>query len=133
MTSSTLTPFISQRTIALTTYKRDGTPVSTPVSIAVEGDHAFIRTYDAAGKTKRLRNNPEVEVAPSTVTGKPTGPAFRATARLLDGAEAAHAARLLTGKHPFLHGFAVPLAHRVKHYRTLHYELCPITSCPITS
>jgi hypothetical protein len=29
------------KTVLLTTYKRDGTPVGTPVSIAFDGDRAF--------------------------------------------------------------------------------------------
>ena len=48
------------RTISLTTYKRDGAPVATPVSIAFDGERAFFRSYDRAWKTKRLRNNPSV-------------------------------------------------------------------------
>lgn len=90
-----LEPFIRQRTIRLTTYRRDGTPVGTPVSIAVDGDHAYIRTYDRAGKAKRLRNNPNVEIAPSTMRGKATGPSIRAQLRLLSGDEAKKAAARL--------------------------------------
>src|SRR6187402_3319136 len=88
-------PFARQRTVLLTTFRRDGTPVGTPVSIAVEGDRAFFRTYDRAWKAKRLRRNPDVTIAPSTVRGKPTGPAIHARARLLNGDEAQHAARAL--------------------------------------
>jgi PPOX class probable F420-dependent enzyme len=121
--NTTLSPFTRQRAILLTTFKRDGSPVGTPVSIAVEGDHAFVRSYDRAGKAKRLRNNPNAEIAPSTMGGKPTGESVRAQLTLLDGDAAAHAARLLARKHPFLQGFAVPLFHRLKGYRTLHYEL----------
>jgi PPOX class probable F420-dependent enzyme len=47
----------------LTTYRRDGTPVSTPVSIAVDGHRALFRSYREAGKTRRLRRDPTVEVA----------------------------------------------------------------------
>jgi hypothetical protein len=36
--------------IRLVTYKRDGTPVATPVSVAIAGDRAFFRTYDQAGR-----------------------------------------------------------------------------------
>jgi uncharacterized protein len=43
------------KTIQLVTYKRDGTAVATPVSVAVAGDRAFFRTYDQAGKARRLR------------------------------------------------------------------------------
>src|SRR4051812_46599980 len=84
-------PFAKQRTVLLITFRRDGTPVGTPVSIAVEGERAFFRSYDAAWKSKRLRRNPAVTIAPSTVRGKPTRPAIHAQAQLLDGAEATHA------------------------------------------
>ena len=116
-------PFARQRTVLLTTYRRDGTPAGTPVSIAVEGDRAFFRTYDKAWKAQRLRRNPDVTIAPSTVRGRPTGPAIHARARLLGGVEAQRAARALARKHPLLHGFLVPLAHRLAGYTTLHYEL----------
>ena len=128
MTSTTgmLDPFVRQWAILLTTYRRDGTPVGTPVNIAVDGDHAYIRTYDRAGKAKRLRHNPNVEIAPSTMRGKPTGPAMRARLRLLTGEEAEHAARTLRRKHRIVHGFLVPLSHRLARYKTLHYEVMPI-------
>jgi len=114
MAAPNLEPFARQWAVLLTTYRRDGTPVGTPVSIAVDGDRAFIRTWDATGKFKRIRNNPEVEIAPSTVLGKPTGPAIRARARALKGDESARAARLLVRKHPILHGLLVPAVHRLR-------------------
>src|SRR3954447_12978364 len=90
--------FTEQPTVLLTTYRRDGTPVGTPVNIAVEGDRAFIRTWETAGKMKRMRRNPEVTIAPSTLRGTPTGSALRAHARPLGSAESDHAARLLARK-----------------------------------
>jgi len=127
MVMPVLEPFVRQWAVLLVTYKRDGTPVGTPVSIAVEGDLAFVRTWDTAWKFRRIRNNPEVEVVPSTARGKPTGPAIRARARVLDGEESAHAGRLLARKHPILHGLLVPLAHRLRGNKTMHIEL---TSAP---
>jgi PPOX class probable F420-dependent enzyme len=118
-------PLRSRRTALLTTYKRDGTPVATPVTIAVEGERAFVRTWDSAWKARRMRNNPDVLVAPSTVRGRTTGDAIRARSRLLDGEEARRAARALARRQPILQGVLVPLAHRVMRYRTLHYELTP--------
>ena len=118
--------FERQWAILLTTYRRDGTPVGTPVNIAVDGDRAYIRTYDRAGKAKRLRNNPNVEIAPSTMRGKPTGPAMRARLRLLSGEEDRHAARALRRKHRIVHGVLVPLSHRLARYKTLHYEVTPL-------
>lgn len=119
-------PFVRQWAVLLTTYRRDGTPVGTPVSIAVEGDRAFVRTWDTAWKFRRIRNNPEVEIRPSTPRGRPTGPALRARARVLDGDESPRASRALARKHPILHGVLVPLFHRLLGYRTVHVELTPV-------
>jgi len=109
--------------VLLTTLRRDGTPVRTPVSIAVEDDRAFIRSWDTAGKVKRIRNNPEVTIAPCTARGRPTGPAIPARARILTGEESARAGRLLAGKYPILHGLLVPLVHRLRGNTTTHIEL----------
>jgi PPOX class probable F420-dependent enzyme len=121
-----LAPFVRQKTVALTTYRRDGTPVTTPVNIAVEGDHAYIRTWSTTGKWKRFRHDPNVDVTPSTFFGKPTGPGIRALARPLEGAEAEHAARLIGRKYPILQGILVPLVHRVRRQQTTHAELTPV-------
>jgi PPOX class probable F420-dependent enzyme len=118
-------PFAQRRTALLTTYKRDGTAVPTPVTIAVDGDRAYVRTWDSAWKAKRMRNNPAVLVAPSTVRGHATGPSIGARSRLLDGEEARHAARAIARRQPILQGLLVPLAHKLMRYRTLHYELTP--------
>jgi PPOX class probable F420-dependent enzyme len=109
--------------VLLTTFRRDGTPVGTPVHLAVEDGHGYARTYDAAGKYKRLRRNPTVEIAPATVTGKPLAPAQRATARILSGDEARHAAARLAQRHPILHGVLIPVYHRLRGWRTVHLEL----------
>ncbi|MCW3063980.1 MAG: pyridoxamine 5-phosphate oxidase-related, FMN-binding protein [Solirubrobacterales bacterium] len=120
-----LQPFIHEKTVLLTTYKRDGTPVGTPVNLAVDGDVAYFRTWDTAWKARRLRHDPDVQLAPSTQGGKPTGPAIPARARLLDGEEAKNAGRLIGRKHPVLQRVLVPLFHRLTRKRTLHYEVTP--------
>lgn len=121
-----LEPFVRRWTILLTTYRRDGTLVGTPVNIAVDGERAFVRTWDTAWKLKRIRNNPEVEISPSTVRGKPTGPAIHARARVLEGEESAYAGRVIARKHPLLHRFLVPLIHRLRGNETTHIELTPL-------
>jgi PPOX class probable F420-dependent enzyme len=128
MTTATdlLRRFADQPTILLTTFRRDGTPVGTPVSIAVEGDHGYIRTYASSGKFKRIRKNPRVEIAPSTFRGHVTGPAIRGEVRVLDGVEAEHARALIERKHAWLHGRLVPLAHRLTGKRTVYLELRPL-------
>lgn len=123
-------PFVRQKTVVLTTFKRDGTPVPTPVSIAVVGERAYVRSFEKAWKTVRLRNDSRVTVAPSTALGKPTGAAVEAVARRLSGAEYDAASRALVRKHPMLHGVLVPLTHRLgrrKMGRTVHFELTAVT------
>ena len=79
-----------------------------------------------AYKLKRIRNNPKVEVAPFTMRGKPTGPAIRAHARILDCGESAYAGRAMARKHRILHGFLIPLVHRLRRNKTVHIELTPV-------
>ncbi len=121
--TSTLEPLRHTKTILLTTYKRDGTPIRTPVSIAFDGERAFFRSYDKAWKTKRLRNNPRVEAAPCTMRGKPTGEAISARATLLDDDEVGTAAAALARRHRVLQAILVPFSHRIMRYKTMHYEL----------
>jgi len=124
-----LEPFVRQKTILLTTYRRDGTPVGAPVSIVVDGSRAFIRSPAKGGKVKRIRNNPMAAIAPSTARGRPSGPAVEVRARRLDGAEFGHAARLLNRKDPLLQGVLVRLTHRLFCGRmggTAHFELTPL-------
>jgi PPOX class probable F420-dependent enzyme len=128
-TTPALEPFVRQKTVLLTSYRRDGTPVGAPVSLAVEGDHAYFRSPGKGWKVRRIRNNPMVEVAPCTTRGKVTGPAIRGRAKQIDGAGAAHAASVLRRKHPLLHGVLVPASHRLfrgKFGRTAHFELVPL-------
>jgi PPOX class probable F420-dependent enzyme len=124
-TQTTFDRFADQDTVLLTTYRRDGTPVGTPVHLVVDGDHAWFRTYDHAWKYKRLMRNPEVEVAPSTLRGQPTGPALHATAHVVDGNDARTAARALGQRHPILHGWLIPWFHRLRGWRTVHFRVDP--------
>jgi PPOX class probable F420-dependent enzyme len=109
--------------ISLETRKRDGSWVATPVSLVVDGGRAFFKSYDPSGKAKRLRNFPEVRVAPCTSTGRVTGARVAGRATLLSGADAERARRLLARRHPLLQGVLVPVYHKIKGLTTLFYEL----------
>src|SRR5438309_208181 len=76
----------------LVTFRRNGEAVPSPVWFGVDDDgRAYVRTLHNAGKVKRIRNNPQALIAPSTVRGKPTGAPIRATARVLPNEEWPHA------------------------------------------
>lgn len=74
--------------IDLVTFRKSGVGVHTPVWFA-EGDGSlFIFTNPKAGKMKRIRNNPRVEIAPSTIRGRALGPYVPATVRVASDAAA---------------------------------------------
>ncbi len=83
----------------LVTYRRDGTPVPTPVWAAEVDGRLYVRTDRTAGKVKRLRNNPRLLVAPCTVRGKPLGAPLEATARMLPAEEEPLAERTLAARY----------------------------------
>jgi PPOX class probable F420-dependent enzyme len=70
--------------LLVTTFRKDATPVPTPVWVVEDDDELLIWTARDSGKVKRIRRDGAVEVAPCTARGKPTGPAARGRARLLD-------------------------------------------------
>jgi uncharacterized protein len=72
-----------QKYISLTTFRKNGSPVQTPVWFGEKDEKLYIVTRNDSGKYKRVRNNPQVRIAPCTVRGKITGPEFAATARIL--------------------------------------------------
>jgi uncharacterized protein len=104
----TIPPAISgQRYISLATFRKNGTPVYTPVWFGEDGAHLYVMTNSKTGKCKRLRNNPEVRIAPSTMRGKVTGPEFSARVRFLRPDEFPRAQKLIKTKYwlarvPFL-------------------------------
>ncbi|HEX2221752.1 MAG TPA: PPOX class F420-dependent oxidoreductase [Candidatus Limnocylindria bacterium] len=125
--NDTLAPLAGATYARLTTYRGDGSAVATPVHIVVDAGRAFFRTWAPTGKLKRLRRNPLADVAPATVTGRPTGPGLRMRARILDGDEWEHARRLIEAKHPILHRL-IPIVHRLRGQRTVHVELVPLAA-----
>lgn len=85
--------------VALTTYRRDGTPVTTPVWAAAEGGSLFIFSNPNAGKVKRVRNSSHATVAPCTATGTITGAALPAEAFLLSDDQMPKVWKLLVKKY----------------------------------
>lgn len=90
---------IRHKRALLVTYRRDGTPVPTPVWAAEADGRLYVRTERTSGKVKRLRKDARMLVAPCTVRGKPLGAPFEATARLLAPEEEPLAERVLASRY----------------------------------
>ncbi|MGW4726599.1 PPOX class F420-dependent oxidoreductase [Streptomyces sp. NPDC004291] len=89
------------RYVSLTTFRKDGTGVATPVWYAVEGSELYAWTRTDSWKVKRLRNDPRVEAAVCDVRGNVPEGAARVTgeARLVTGEELRRVRKLLLRKY----------------------------------
>jgi PPOX class probable F420-dependent enzyme len=97
----------SQRYISLATFRKNGVAVYTPIWFAEDNDKLYFMTNSKLGKCKRIRNNPQVKIAPCTIRGKITGPEFSATVRVLRPEEFARPRQAIRQKYwlarlPFL-------------------------------
>ncbi|MGN9789835.1 PPOX class F420-dependent oxidoreductase [Streptomyces sp. NPDC054847] len=93
--------FASARYVSVTTFRKNGTGVATPVWFAVDGGELFFWTRTDSWKVKRLRNDSRVVVTVCDVRGKVEegAPTAEGTARLLDGAELGAVRKLLSRKY----------------------------------
>jgi PPOX class probable F420-dependent enzyme len=99
MSHEALAQFANQQYLNLESFKRDGTPVQTPVWFAEDDGTLYIYTLAHAGKVKRIRRNPRVRIAPCTIRGNVTGQWVEAEAHIVDTATAEHGHALLLRKY----------------------------------
>jgi uncharacterized protein len=66
---SALAEMADHRFVSLTTFRRTGVPVTSPVWIARDGDALVVTTIADSGKVKRLRRDPRVELRPCSRRG----------------------------------------------------------------
>ncbi|MEV1051911.1 PPOX class F420-dependent oxidoreductase [Streptomyces sp. NPDC049887] len=87
--------------ISLTTFRKDGTGVATPVWFAVEGGELYVWTRSDSWKVKRLRRDARVVVAACDVRGRVGEGAetVEGTARLLEGSDLKRVRKLLSRKY----------------------------------
>jgi uncharacterized protein len=99
MPSSIPASIHGQKYISLTTFRKTGAGVATPVWFGEDGGKLYVMTRSDMGKSKRIRNNPQVRVAPCTMRGTVTGAEVAATARILPPQEHARARQTINRKY----------------------------------
>ncbi|HKP87692.1 MAG TPA: PPOX class F420-dependent oxidoreductase [Blastocatellia bacterium] len=99
MSSEKLAQFADQKYLSLESYRKNGSPVATPVWFAEEGGVIYVYSLADAWKVKRIRNNPHVRIAPCDFRGKLKGAWVDADARILDRAGEEKGQRLLNQKY----------------------------------
>ena len=95
-TAGSWAPVRGQRAVMLTTYRRDGRSVATPVGYGIDGPTLYFMTDPGTGKVKRLRHTATVTLAASTLRGAVKGPAVTGVAVEITGAEADQGRRRIT-------------------------------------
>ncbi|WP_028925764.1 PPOX class F420-dependent oxidoreductase [Pseudonocardia acaciae] len=85
--------------LLVTTFRRDGTAVPTPVWAARDGDGLVIWSAADAGKVKRIRRDGAVRLAPCTARGRPTGTEVAGHALLLDSEGSERVRRLIAARY----------------------------------
>lgn len=95
-----------EKYVAFTTYKRDGTAVTTPTWIVPIDDHrAGFWTSSGSGKAKRLNNNPAVTLQPSDGRGRVragTEPVAATAALVAEGVDFDTVKRRINAKYGFM-------------------------------
>lgn len=87
--------------VSFTSYRANGTPVSTPVWIAPDGDDLYFFSDTGAFKVKRIRTNPAVTLQPCDVRGrvKDGAPLVHGAAEVLEHAETPRVRRIVNRKY----------------------------------
>ena len=86
-TSADSTALFPGRYLSITSFKRDGTGVATPVWFVSDGRRLYALTDLRSWKVRRIRRDPHVLVAPCGPSGKLRGEPVPARAEVLTATE----------------------------------------------
>ena len=87
------------RYVNLTTFRKNGEPVTTTLWFALSGGNLYATTPPDSGKMRRIRNDPRVLLAPSNARGRPKGGSVEGVARAVEGEAPAGAGEALESKY----------------------------------
>jgi PPOX class probable F420-dependent enzyme len=110
---ATLEQLSSEKYILLTTFRKDGRAVSTPLWVVPDGTGLAFWTPTDTGKFKRIRNNGRVTMQPCDVRGNPHGEVVEAQARIGDAADRRRVGAGLRRKYGIL-GWLTEMGSRVR-------------------
>ncbi len=102
-TRNPFTSLYSHQFILLTTFRKNGTSVPTPVWFVSDQGKIYVGTPQTSGKVKRIRNNAKVQVAPCTQSGKVLGETIEGRASLLPEIQYERVTKKLSRKYGILY------------------------------
>jgi uncharacterized protein len=97
--SSPIETLADQQYISLSTFRKNGAEVKTPLWFAIDNGKIYVYSAGDSGKIKRLRNSGKATVAACTMKGAVTGEIFPATAVVLSADRGKYVHGLLNAKY----------------------------------
>jgi PPOX class probable F420-dependent enzyme len=111
----------------LTTFRRSGEPIPTPVWFGLADGKVYFRTEAGVGKVKRIRNDPRVRVAPCTLRGRPLGPPAEGRARVLGPEDAERAERAIAANYGLARRLYEAIGERFSSIDQVYIEIAPLS------
>ncbi len=108
--------------VSLTTYRRSGAKVSTPVWFVQRDSRVYVWTMATSGKVRRLRNNPNVALAPCKVGGEPLGPYLEGVATMSEDDSSEELNKTFRSKYGMLMVLD-KVATRLRHRKRVFLEI----------
>ena len=89
----------TEKYVLITSYRKNGTSVATPVWVVRDGDALGVWTVADSWKVKRIRARKDILIGPCDLRGHPTGTQVPAVAEIGDEATVARYRRLIVRKY----------------------------------
>ena len=105
-----------QTYICLTTYRRDGRAVATPMQCVLDGDRLLVVTGATTGKVKRLRHTARASIVACDMRGRPKKDAstLEVAVAFVDPSEFVRADELMKQKYGLPQRILAPLRRRIE-------------------
>lgn len=127
MSSELRSAFEKSMCMNIRSFRKDGTPVDTPLWVVPIDEHYACYTDDRSFKYKRLRRNPEVEIAVCDVWGRRSTPFYAAHCQIVEDITRRNRVfdllRTKYGIHWWLSLWGSKLTDRVKHRVVLEFAI----------
>jgi PPOX class probable F420-dependent enzyme len=103
--------------LSITSFKRDGVGVATPVWFVVDGERLLVITDPQSFKAKRIWRNPAVLVAPCSASGRLRGEPVAARAEFLPAAEMERVEHLMARRYRIDRVLILPIYRLIQRLR----------------
>lgn len=113
------------RHINLTTFRKDGSSVSTPLWFSEVGGRLYAYTGSNTGKVKRIRNDGRALVGPCNIRGRLLGPETAGVVRLLPSGESSVAESSLNRKYGLQKRVFEPIQRLIGRGEGVYLEISP--------